>query len=339
MLLEPDTLAFDAKASTDKVKKYALANDLVFTVTGLLSGEEFLEKDKFELSEGYERYSAQDRFDVTPQGRSSVEILFDIIRDENHKTEINLFRISRSIVKTSQNRYLFWKIEDVLERVPSLEDEGIREKVVEAWKMMKARELSEEEKKDNVKRQTANQRAEELAEHVRKSGLAMSEALLGKTVNGNTDSGLIDIPPNSNIFSWLRLTPNLNPGPRQRQEPTLSIPDIDGIETPPGVGYEFFETVFEKMKDGEIGVAFNADKSLFYVVRVLNRTPASNEGEQELLNRFLREKLFSSPSVDPTRTTYDQMQADGDNDMFQLWFSDFQRKYNIRFHTNVDAPR
>lgn len=342
MLLEPDEVKFDAQPTSDKAKEYAIAHDFEYTVTELLSKEEFTEAGnagKFELSEDWERYAVPNAFNATSQGNSSVAILFDPIRDEDHKTEVNLYRISRSVVRVSRNRYLFWKVEDVLPRVPTLDDDGIRDKVVEAWKLSKARELSEEEKKDNVKRQTANRRAEELANDVRNSGLAMSEALLGKTVSGDADSALIEIPSNSNTFSWMRLTPNFDPGSRQQREPTLEDASVGGIKDPPGVGEEFLETVFEKLKDGEVGVAFNADKSVYYVVRVLNRTPASTEGEQELLNRFLREKLFWTQFFDPYPTPYDRMQEAEESILQRNWFTDFQRKYNIRFNTNPNASR
>jgi|GEM_PF-5841040 len=330
---DPENVTFDVQAISKKAKDYALAHDFEYTVTELLSSEEFLETGKFELSEGWEGYTGENDFNSAPKGSSSVAILFNPI-PEKQKTEASFYHISRSIVKRSRNRFLFWKVDDILQHVPLLEDEGIREKVLTAWKLSKARELSNQEKKDHVSRKTAFRRAEELAEIVRKSGSSMSEALLGTPVSEDADSALIEIPPNTDTFAWKRLTPDIDPGTgRQRGEPQLKDSTIRGIATPPGVGEEFFETVFEKLKDGEVGVAFNADKSVYYVVRVLNRTPASEEGEQELLNRFLKEKLFGT-QFDPYPTTYTRLQQNENNEIRNAWMRDFQRKYIIQFNTD-----
>ena len=40
---------------------------------------------------------------------------------------------------TEGNSYLFWKTKDKAERVPTLDDPGVRERVIEAWKTIEAR--------------------------------------------------------------------------------------------------------------------------------------------------------------------------------------------------------
>ena len=40
--------------------------------------------------------------------------------------------------------YLFWKTEDEKDHVPKFEDEGVRDEVLRAWKMIEARKLAAE---------------------------------------------------------------------------------------------------------------------------------------------------------------------------------------------------
>jgi hypothetical protein len=75
------------------------------------------------------------------------------------------------------------------------------------------------------------------------------------------------------------------------QQPQILNPT--GVEK---AGPEFMETVFNKLSPGEVGVATNADKSAYYVVKVLTRSQATPEQLAEFRKRFLEEPLFEGYS-------------------------------------------
>lgn len=139
------------------------------------------------------------------------------------------------------NQYLYWKVNDVPEHVPALTDEGIRDEVVSVWKEIQARDL-------------AQKKAEELAKQIR-DGKAPSEL-----VAGADELKLIETQP----FTWMTAgNPFLGPA-----QPRLT--EVPGVETP---GEDFMETVF-RLGEGKTGVAFNAPKTVAYVVKVTSLEPS-----------------------------------------------------------------
>lgn len=178
--------------------------------------------------------------------------------------------------------YLFWKLEDAKEGVPSwdyteaerLEKEAekarargqeqeaaklleqaqrarketdqLRQEVLRTWKMIQARSL-------------ARNRAAQLAELARKTGKSLREALANEP--GVT---VLEAGP----FSWLSyggLSPRLFVEP-----PPPRISPVPHVEMP---GEQFMRTVF-RMEPGQVAVAFNQPQTVAYVIRVKSFEPS-----------------------------------------------------------------
>jgi hypothetical protein len=148
------------------------------------------------------------------------------------------------------NGYLFWKTDEKPAFVPPLDT--IREKVVYAWKMIKARDL-------------AQKRADELAGQARAAKKPLAEVFTGQP-----DLKVTETSP----FSWLT-TGNVPQDPFGSQ-PRLS--EVDGVEHP---GEAFMKAVFG-LSPGEIGVASNNPQDTYYVVRLVDY----DRPTEELRNEF-----------------------------------------------------
>lgn len=183
-----------------------------------------------------------------------------------------------------ETRYA-WVITDYSpSHVPTLDDPGIRDQVVLAFKRTKAREL-------------ARARAEELVKLI-DAGLAkpdgekktMSETLEGQTVLGSEDSTVLSMRQTL-PFSWMEqsMTPQMN----FMQQPTARLSSIRFADEIAGTvryaGPKFMQTVFEDLDNNAVGVVPNEDFSSYYVVQVLDRTPADRNGEEILRQQFLTE--------------------------------------------------
>ncbi len=186
------------------------------------------------------------------------------------------------------NHYLFWKVDDAPQRVPEFEDDGIRDQVIHAWKMLQARELALAE-------------AGRLADEVRKSGAALQEALAQR--------------PNVRIsrpepFSWMiggDALPGIStPGGTYGALPETS--DVAGVDY---AGEEFMQAIFS-LAAGEIGVTANQPKTTVYVARLIETSPP----HKVLWSTFLVAPYLSySRSGDPMRQQafaawYDEIVAD-----------------------------
>ncbi|GAB4143105.1 MAG: hypothetical protein Tsb009_13950 [Planctomycetaceae bacterium] len=249
------------------------------------------------------------------------------------RIEQRLFSTNR--VTTVQQRRLFqvlrtsehvvWKTDHADATIPKFDDEGIKEQVEMAWKQFQARKF-------------AKQRAEELAKLVREKGLPMDTVLDRKTVTGDEKSRAIKTHSTktraltgdlsrfniSRKFSWmidreqpLSSAPNAQP---RRIPPRLStIPGLNDKK----IGPKFMKTIFEELEDGDVGVAHNEDESIYYVVRVFERTPGSKSGRQYHMSQLLKDNLFSR---DPT-SIYTQIRTIPDPRLIvrkQLW-----KKYEV----------
>jgi hypothetical protein len=148
-----------------------------------------------------------------------------------------------SAVDTQGNAYLFWKINDVPESAPSLEDKNVRQEVIHAWKLIKAREL-------------AHKHAESLAEAAAKTGATLKGALP-------------DIPQDQIISPtpFSMFTEGSIPRGSSSAPPRLS--EVKGA---PLVGLDFMRVVFN-MDINQIGVAMNAPQTVVYVVQLINYSP------------------------------------------------------------------
>ena len=161
---------------------------------------------------------------------------------------------------------LFWKTEDEKEHVPKFEDKGIRAEVLRAWKLIHARDI-------------ALKAAETLAAEARKADKPL------KQVFADRPERHVILPSK---FTWLNF-PNVAHG--WQQPARLSA--VEGVDMP---GWDFMREVFG-LQQGQVGVAFNAPKTIAYVVRPSQFTPSYDV----LRPQFETEPLPSTPP--PARRT------------------------------------
>ncbi|MFV2066819.1 MAG: hypothetical protein ACC645_07530, partial [Pirellulales bacterium] len=158
------------------------------------------------------------------------------------------------------NRYLAWKIVETSERVHVLDE--IRDKVVEAWKMTRARTM-------------ARKAADELAEKAK-----TKKGPLGDLFKDDPARKVIESDP----FSWYTL--GAVPGGRDVR---VRISAVFGVD---GAGPEFMRTVFS-LDAGGVAVATNHAQTIVYVVRLASQA----ESDEALHARFLKEANLLEPMV------------------------------------------
>ena len=134
--------------------------------------------------------------------------------------------------------YLFWKTEETKDRVPAFTDKGVREGVLRAWKMIRARSLALKE-------------ADALAAEARQAQKPLKQAVAARP-----DLRVI-MPP---AFSWVTFG-NMPLGSAPR---AARISNVVGVDM---AGEEFMRTVFH-LEPGQIGVAMNAPKTMAYLIRL-----------------------------------------------------------------------
>lgn len=156
---------------------------------------------------------------------------------------LNLYQRMRSKDVEGNASFLFWKVEDDPERDVELDEAGVREQVIQAWKLRAARPL-------------ARQEAERLADEARKAGQSL------KQVFGSRGMKVVEPEP----FSWL--TFGFLPPPLGTMEARLS--SASGIDVP---GEEFMAAVFS-LEPGQVGTAMNQPQTVAYVVRAVEFLPS-----------------------------------------------------------------
>ncbi len=171
---------------------------------------------------------------------------------------------------TEGNYYLFWKTQDESDVVPELDDDGVRSRVVGAWKMMQARDAAQTE----ADRLASEARAKQAAA---KEPISMATALAaeqGVTVQSTEPFTWFD-PISIQLTMMGYGQPRLStvelvaPEPKEGEEPPEA-------ETLPMVGADFMRTVAGLDKGG-VGVAWNQPETVAYVVRMDDTTPEAKE--------------------------------------------------------------
>jgi hypothetical protein len=87
----------------------------------------------------------------------------------------------------------------------------------------------------------------------------------------------------------------------------------------------FMKAVFDEMNDGEIGVIPNVDRSVYYVVKVLNRQPGEQAGWEAKRDQFLKSDLFMFFSP------YAQMTGNEQNELVSEWMKSLMDSYDVKF--------
>lgn len=192
------------------------------------------------------------------------------------------------------NFYQFWKTAEEPAYVPPLDQ--VRDKVVRAWKMIKAREL-------------ARKRAEEYAEQARSLNKPLAE-LFGK----QPELKVAELAP----FSWLTLgnVPAESGGLPQMSE-------VTGLDQ---AGPEFMKTVFS-LQPGGLGVAMNVPEDTVYVIRIIDFEPS----QEELRDEFAREnpERYLSAAREDRFKIYEDWIADLNKEADVTWL----RQADVRLKT------
>lgn len=248
-------------AAADSLKKLAGEQNLEYVETRLLTEEQLTDGKTEPIGTALDGTQPSNPF---AQASSVANEVFG-------SPQLYFARRAESV---GERRYAYWKIADEEPRVPEFKDEGVREAVVAAWKLDRARPLAEK-------------RARELAEVARKAGGAdLAAALAGQTVTGAADGAAVTVlnPPK---FSWMSQPQNV---PQQSFLPTQppTISPVLGIDNP---GPAFMRTAFEQLGPGEIGVAANATGSEYYVVRVNERDGTGVTADAETVAEALRQQF------------------------------------------------
>ncbi|WP_437205638.1 hypothetical protein [Planctomicrobium sp. SH664] len=243
-----------------KMEEYAKEHGLTYEVTPLLSYETLTNSEDFPIGRAFTR-SATIATEQVPDTifRSAPEELY-VPREAS-----SLF---------TNSGFAFWKVQDRADYAPiTIDDEPeIREQVIKAWRLQKAEP-------------NAKARAEELAKLVRESDKPMTDALSNSTVTGKEGALFLTVRETPE-FTWMQ-RPLTAPNNFMQQQPVREsvIPGLTDI------GNRFFETVFNKMKVGDVSVVPNKDNTIYYVVKVKNRTPGTPEQLEAARAEFLKEGM------------------------------------------------
>ena len=248
-----------------------------FVESALLSYAELVEGESYPIGSA-----------TVPAGETVAQHVFSAFPDDV-TNDATLFAGERAVRNSfdpdgGETRYA-WVITDYAPTfVPTLEDPGIRDQVVLAFKRTKARELAKVRGAELV---TAINAGLEKPEGEKKT---MSETLEGMTVLGTEGSPVLSMRQTL-PFSWMEqsMTPQVN----FRQQPTARLSSIRFADEIAGTiryaGPKFMQVVFGELGNSEVAVVPNEDFSNYYVVQVLDRTPADQNGEDILRQQFLTE--------------------------------------------------
>ncbi len=254
-------------AASDSLKTLAKELNLDYVETPLLTEEQLSDGKSEPIGMALDGAQPSNPF---AQGTSVADAVFGT-------TQIYFARRAES---GGDRRYAYWKIADEEPRVPEFKDEGIREAVLAAWKLDRARPLAEK-------------RARELVEIARKNGGDLAAALAGQKVTGAADGEAVTVlnPPK---FSWMSQPQNV---PQQSLLPTQppTISSVLGIDN---AGPAFMKTAFDELGPGEVGAAANATGSEYYVVRVNERDGAGTTPDAAIAAKALEQQFANEGRSD-----------------------------------------
>lgn len=177
-------------------------------------------------------------------------------------------------------QYIFWKTAERPVQIPKLSD--VRAQVVDYWKRLQARKLAE------TAAGTLAKKVNGTAEDPWKDALSTAEQSL-----------VIETDP----FSWITRMGDYN-------MPT----NVNKLEQ---VGNEFMQAVFNA-KPGSVTVAPTGNKSIYYVVRVVDYSP----DEAELQQRF---------NADPDKRGPLSIAQEESNQLVQDWYQNLYEELGVKF--------
>jgi hypothetical protein len=299
---EDDPLHVTREEAAKRFQAYAEEHGLHYAQTPLLSAQELNESEDHPVGQA-----------VTVSDGQNAQAIPNIVFQTGAQ---DTYRPITARNPTTDSWFVTWKTGDQAPYVPDdLDNERVREQVVQAWREVQAREK-------------AQARADELAKQVSESGKPMGEVLGDQTVTGKEGELNLTLAETGQ-FRWLSI-----PGAPQPNPFSFYPPEI---QDPPGVekaGPDFMETVFNEIGEGETGVAANFDRSTFYVVHVTQRTPARDEAAfEDFKQRFLAEPVFEQNDflaqfgLDP-RSVYQRLAVQTMIEYQSDWVDELWKRHN-----------
>lgn len=118
------------------------------------------------------------------------------------------------------------------------------------------------------------------------------------------------------------------------------IPQLSSISSVEKPGPKFMETIFQDLKPGEIGVAPNADRTIYYVVKVKERAPADPEADADFKEKVLQAEIFTPPApaqlLQFFATPYYYLSQEQERTLVQEWFDRLENKYDLQINLPND---
>ena len=201
------------------------------------------------------------------------------------------------------SRYAYWKIADSEGRVPEFAD--VRDQVLQAFKMLEAREPAEKE-------------AESLAKKVRDAKDAAMEEVLAETKLGGEPVKVTA----TGSFAWME------PAPFNMRSPQASPPQISQLDAVPKAGPRFMKTVFQDLEPGDVGVAPNADVTAFYVAKVDSRAYTQPTDREALRQAFINFQA-DAPQERVRLQGMQQVASSEAGEMLGNWLRGFDEQYSL----------
>jgi hypothetical protein len=290
------------KVIAEKLRNYAAENDL-----------EYKESPEWE----YEDLLAQPIGMAFENQRRSPVASDVMMRDEKGESRMPLYSPHRADLRNKRGSFAYWKISDTPAHATDLKDAAVREKAIRAWKFDRARLLAEK-------------RANALAEQAKLAGNNLVAAVSGESSTGQSNDPALTVIETPE-FTWLSSPQSV---PSAQGDPLIT--DIPLI---PNVNNDFMKVVFEDLKQGEIGVATNSNKSTYYVVKVRDRDSAGNDGgvEQDALRkRFLAERFTGLYPI--IKSPYESLAQLPLRTVYLGWQKNFQKRHSVEWEKDPDAP-
>ncbi len=283
------------KEITALLKKYAAEHQLVYNITPMMSAQEMEESEKYPLGTAKEptlnQFAAQPRTVIEQLFETPVELLYTAYEAEDSFSSALL---------------AYWKSKHIDAMIPKYDDPQIDELITSQLKLEGARPL-------------ALKRAEALKKLITEAGdKEMAEALQGQTITGKKEGTELSTQTTES-FSWMRTSTAGASNPFSMPRPELS-----SISAVAGAGNDFMEQVFDNLENGEVGTAMNADKSVCYVVKVINRIPSTPGGLTAMYQEFLKTDLFFFFSPYLPLAQMEQQQTNFE------WSRELEAKYQVQ---------
>jgi hypothetical protein len=257
-----------AKVMNEGMKELASKHGCSFVETPLVTFQELADGETYPIGAAAEPQENP----FMQAGATVAQQVFGMFPN-NIADDTNLFVRNQSVKNAfdldgGEVHFAWWIVEFADTHVPKLEDPGIKDQVVQAWKRIKARDL-------------VKKRAEEMVKLV-SEGLAkpegerkdMSASVEGQTVLGKADSAALTVRQTQS-FSWMEqsITPQMN---FMQQRPTLRRSEVRFNDEVGGsirfAGDKFMKTVFEEIENDKVGIVSTEDLSTFYVVQPVERS-------------------------------------------------------------------